>query len=248
MAQDDRPYGGFIEVQEDGSVMWEIRHRYFPRRRDVDGKIEYAVRVMDGGRKLTTSADGKCVIIVAEPARAESDHLTFLIVSGYDSKAAPTDAVVLGKSYFITSDATTGKEGETAMPRYDVALSFDDYDLEYADLPRSLDATDMEVCYIAYQPMWEWLGLSDPGDSSVDSAALQPHDPRGGAAVHRPPADKELSNVDKLHRYVSMWRKIGKHPDAPNLRTPVSGARTLVVEGLSSPETLAIMFHGRSGH
>ena len=248
MAQDDRPYGGYIEAQEDGSVVWEIRHRYFPQRRDVDGKIEYAIRIMDGSRKLAASADGKCAIIVNDQARAQSDHLTFLIVSGYDSKAPPADAVVLGKSYFITSDATTGAEGKTAMPRYDVALSFDDYDLEYADLPRSLDATDMEICYIAYQPMWDWLGLSDPGDSSVDSATLQPHDPRHGATVLRPSADKELSNVDKLHRYVSMWRRISKHPNAPILRAPVSGARTLVVEGLSSPETLALMFHGRSGH
>ena len=54
----DPPYGGQLKVAVDGSVTWDVSAREYPSYRDVDGTVEYAIRVVDKDRNIITSRDG----------------------------------------------------------------------------------------------------------------------------------------------------------------------------------------------
>jgi hypothetical protein len=170
MPVEQRPVGGTIEVQSDGSVLWSVRDRYFPRQRDADGAIEYAIRVASVDRGVFGSSDGKCLLTVAFPTQSQhAGHRTFLIASGYASRAAPADYCIVGKEYFITADhhrtEEMDKNHELLIPLYDLTLRFDEYDLEYAGLAHEeaekLDLSDERLD--AYRLNWakarELLGL-----------------------------------------------------------------------------------------
>lgn len=175
-------YGGFISVRRNGSVVWQVASREFPKDRDTDGTLEYAIRVATSERNSFASRDGKCLITVDVQASSlnvdgpGSDKAKFLIVSGYDAPDAPYDGVVVGKSYFVTSNRLAGSgqrrlgtpaeadEGSTrgtapgahdhanhedasSPATYDLSLRYDDYDLERAGLPADLDVDELAVYY-----------------------------------------------------------------------------------------------------
>lgn len=97
-------YGGKIEVRKDGSVLWQVAAREFPKDRDTDGSLEYAIRIATTDRNTFSSRDGKCLVKV-DPKGSQltkDDRAKFLIVSGYETPTAPYDTVSVGRSYFIT--------------------------------------------------------------------------------------------------------------------------------------------------
>lgn len=235
MAQDDRPYGGRIKVLFDGSVVWDVRNRFFPTQRDTDGEIEYAIRVVTPDRGVITSADGKCLVTVTQPPAADA-KVAFLIVSGYDTLALPDDAIAVGKSYFITADAFGSDGSEAPMPKYDVTLTFDDYDLEYAGLQDDTDAPRLELCHVKYKRVRRILpgggAPSGPGTSLATVAAI--------------------TGVGKPNWWEARWASIkargASEPDDPWLGPKVAGARSLGAWGLSAPETFQLMSHDTQHH
>ena len=174
----DPPYGGRIRVQQDGSALWILRERSFPSNRDADGVLEYAIRVVDGQRNVLVSTDGKCLLTVHPTQTNVLGKAKFLIVSGYETKAAPTGAKIVGKSYFITADRYDPEDqvnpnGPPIPPSYDVILRYDDYDLEHSDLPEDLDATALEVCYLKWEQAPDGTWKDDWGSvSEIASAVL----------------------------------------------------------------------------
>lgn len=180
----DPPYGGRIEVNKNGSVTWAVSAREYPSYRDVDGTVEYAIRVVDQDRNIITSKDGKCIVhVLTEPAKkadpcdhdaheaqagvkdgseatSQAKHLRFLIVTGYDMPAAPANTAIVGKSYFVTWNSFAENEKDKIQPTYDLILQYDDYDLERAGLPRTLEPTDLHVCHenwIEVDALWKYL-------------------------------------------------------------------------------------------
>ena len=101
-------YGGKISVRKNGAVVWQVAAREFPKDRDTDGLLEYAIRIATSDRNSFSSRDGKCMVTVDVGTSglnvdgAGSDRAKFLIVSGYETPDTLYDSVVVGKSYFIT--------------------------------------------------------------------------------------------------------------------------------------------------
>lgn len=169
MPNPDSPYGGYIHVRPDGSVIWQVEAREFASDRDADGALEYAIRVVDAERTILASRDGKCLVNVHPQgtsfnARLSTATAKFLIVSGYTEPETPDDAVLLGKSYYVTGNspapgaanqqrnwnwtqAAPHVLASLQLPPYDLILRYDDYDLDRANLPLDLEPDALSLCY-----------------------------------------------------------------------------------------------------
>lgn len=152
------PYGGRIVVHEDGTVEWQAAARSFPKTQDIEGTLQYAIRVTTVDRAIVASSDGKC-IVHTHPASGQGFNVAsgalsaMLIVSGYEEPDEEEGAVVVGKSYFVTG-AYRNEQGEVSnvSPCYDVHLKFDNYDLERANaqvahLAQRVDEKHLSFCY-----------------------------------------------------------------------------------------------------
>lgn len=165
----DPPYGGYIIVREDGSVLWQVSAREFPKDRDTDGTLEYAIRVVEKDRTILSSRDGKCLLNVRPKGTCFDERLStatskFLIVSGYDTPETPDRTKLVGKSYYITGNCPlTGAQNrqrqwvwnspqphpasQPTLPPYDLFLHYDDYDLERAGLKLDMQPDQLSLCY-----------------------------------------------------------------------------------------------------
>jgi hypothetical protein len=261
MAQHDPPYGGRIRVQSDGSVRWLIRERVFPNDHDADGTLEYAIRVVDENRSVFGTADGKCLLVAHPTSQNIQGGARFLIVSGYETLPAPADAIIIGKSYFVTADRFGPEDVENptaaqVVPSYDLILRYDHDDLAYASLPKDFDPRKVEVCFLHYASARELLGLPPLPDGGT------PVSGRTIAAGNRL-ADAELEKRfgmrlqgikdlrAQLERegtdtWVAEWRSVSTI--ATPVR-PIAGAQSVTVKGLAQPGSFALMFHSpHAGH
>ncbi len=257
MPQHDPPYGGRIRVQQDGSVRWLIRERVFPSDRDADGTLEYAIRVVDENRNVFGSADGKCTLVVHPTLDNLKGRAKFLIVSGYETLPAPADAVILGKSYFITADRfgpedIVDLDSAPVLPLFDLILRYDDYDLATAGLA-GFDPAQLEVCYLAWSSARALLGLPPLPDVSAASGA------GSTSALDNAELGKRLgldqAGIERLRQqladhatdvWVADWRRVD---EIGTLVAPIAGAQSMMVRGLTQPGSYALMVHGvHSGH
>ena len=148
----DPPYGGRIEVQQGGFVVWQASPRLFKGNKDLNGTLKYTIRFVDSERYSVESHDHKCQVFIKDSSWASNDEAFFLIVSGYatpPSTSGPneeeTAGKVVGQEYYVTADRL--KNSDTSMPLFDLTLHYDDYDLEEADLPESLKPEALTLCY-----------------------------------------------------------------------------------------------------
>lgn len=259
MPQHDPPYGGRIQVQPDGSVRWLIRERVFPSDRDADGTLEYAIRVVDTNRSVFGSTDGKCLLVVHPTTQNIQGRAKFLIVSGYETKPAPADAIIIGKSYYVTADRfgpedVDNRSAASVVPLYDLILRYDDGDLAYAPLPEDFDPMQLEVCFLAYASARALLGLpplpdgnasiSEPGPAAgLDDVELERRFGLGPQDIEHLRAQLEAAGTDV---WVTEWRPVA---EIASLAPPIAGARSMTVRGLAQPGSFALMFHsGHVGH
>ena len=257
MPQHDPPYGGRIRVQQDGSVRWLIRERVFPSDRDADGTLEYAIRVVDENRNVFGAADGKCTLVVHPTLDNLQGRAKFLIVSGYETLPAPADAVILGKSYFITADRfgpedIVDLDSAPVLPLFDLILRYDDYDLATAGLAGGFDPAQLEVCYLAWSSARALLGLPPLPDVSAASGA----GPTG--ASHDAGLEKRFgmdqAGIERLRQqladngtdvWVADWRRVD---EIGTLVPAIAGAQSMMVKGLRQPGSYALMVHGVHTH
>ena len=169
------PYGGKIVIQEDGTVEWQAAGRSFPKTQDIEGTLQYAIRVTTEDRAIVASSDGKCIVHTHPTAGQVFNATTgavsaMLIVSGYEEPDEEEGAVVVGKSYFVTGGYRDNQESRShVLPCYDVHLKYDDYDLERANaqiahLAQRVDEKDLTFCYqrwLSVRFMQEHLGSPD---------------------------------------------------------------------------------------
>lgn len=261
MPQHDPPYGGRIRVQPDGSVRWLIRERVFPSDRDADGTLEYAIRVVDENRSVFGSADGKCLLVVHPTGQNIQGRAKFLIVSGYETGPAPADAIILGKSYYVTADRfgpedVDNRSAASVVPLYDLILRYDDHDLAYATLPKDFDPMGLEVCFLAYTSARELLGLPPLPDgetstsergaaagSRLDDAELERRFGWGREDIENLRVQLEIEGTDV---WVTEWRPVA---EIATLVPPMAGAQSMTVKGLAQPGSFALMFHSQhAGH
>ncbi len=253
MPQHDPPYGGRIRVQQDGSVRWLIRERVFPSDRDADGTLEYAIRVVDEGRNVFGSADGKCVLVVHPTSTNLQGRAKFLIVAGYETLPAPVDAIILGKSYFITADRfgpedIADLDSPPVLPLFDLILRYDDYDLKTAGLTDGFDPAQLEVCYLAWSSARALLGLPPLPDvnpavgseatGALDDAELEKRFGMDQAGIERLRQQLAANGTDV---WVADWRRVD---EIGTLVSPIAGAQSMMVRGLTQPGSYALMVHG----
>lgn len=152
------PYGGKIVINEDGTVEWQAAARSFPKTQDVEGTLQYAVRVTTPDRAIVASGDGKCIVhthpVQGQRFNATSGALSaVLIVSGYEEPDEEEGAVVVGRSYFVTGAYRDDQDRRSSvMPCYDVHLKYDDYDLDRANaqiahLGQQVAESKLDFCY-----------------------------------------------------------------------------------------------------
>ncbi|MCB0003906.1 MAG: hypothetical protein H6647_10740 [Anaerolineales bacterium] len=161
------PYGGKIEVRADGTVVWQAAARQFHITQKADGQLEYAIRGIDNEPPDYSSLDGKCILKVHPPEESKSNISTgakaaILIVSGYEEPEPEADAVVLGKSYFVTGASwNQGSHSQHIMPPYDVHLHYNEDDLITAGtkIGGPIDEHELSFCYqhwISVRRVWKY--------------------------------------------------------------------------------------------
>ncbi|MCA9870776.1 MAG: hypothetical protein KDI03_16180 [Anaerolineae bacterium] len=156
------PYGGKIEIGEDGSIVWQAAARSFPKAQDRTDSLDYAIRVISESRDICTSGDGKCIVKVfpeCDNSWKQATSSAILIVSGYEEPEIEKNGIVIGRSYFITGARRFEKESYSdVMPPYDIHLTFDDYDLERAAprIPPDVELNEITLSF-CYQ---HWVKLS----------------------------------------------------------------------------------------
>ncbi len=161
------PYGGKIEIGEDGSIVWRAAARSIPYGRDTKGTLEYAIRVLTDDRDSFASSDGLCTVDI-HPAPNSTFNVNsgaksaFLIVSGYEPPSARQGSIVIGKSYFITG-SSHDKDGNHIheMPPYNVHLKYDDEDLYCASLlsEQQIHESQLSFCYqhwVSVHRIWKY--------------------------------------------------------------------------------------------
>ena len=122
----DPPYGGRIEVNRDGSVIWQVAAREYPKDRDTDGTLEYAIRMVDASRNMFTSRDGKCILQVhlcepvpakpcSETTNAPAEHVELDgNMKGHVAQTGQSQMIVMCVSYG-TPDMTCRQRPKTPL-------------------------------------------------------------------------------------------------------------------------------------
>lgn len=230
------PYGGKIEIGEDGNIVWQAAGRSFPKAQDRTDTLDYAIRVITRGRDIFSSGDGKCIVqvrprsdnsqklaavdcseegdpVTGGPAETDSSEAisAVLIVSGYEVPQEEERGVVVGKSYFITG-AKRDKTGmrSNIMPPYDVHLTFDDYDLERA-ASASLQQgkkIDETMLSFCYQ---HWVSVWPIWRyySEMQSVTSPLTDDQLRILRNRPDWGKKLSDLELIK--VVAWSRVYRH-------------------------------------
>lgn len=239
MPSNEGPYGGKIVVNQDGTVEWQAAARSFPRTQDIEGTLQYAIRVTTADREIVDSSDRKC-IVHTHPAPGQGFNVAsgalsaVLIVSGYEEPDEEERAIVVGKSYFVTGayrDAQGRKSN--VLPCYDVHLKYDDYDLDQANaqlapLGQRVNERSLSFCYqrwLSVRFMQEHLGKGDDVASHLQ---------RIGAPARslRQLPSTTLGNQDS-DIWLSFWDEV--QVDKQSRCNPPAGARGASPPALPAP-------------
>lgn len=235
MPNPESPYGGRIFARGDGSVLYQISARVFQEDRNVDGTLEYAIRKAGSIGTILPSLDSKCFV----QSREDNPNAKFLIVSGYEAPEPGQDARLVGKAYYITADAPrtglTNKERMQTLPdvpKYDLTLRYDDYDIERVrlsgmELPFGVEPDQLSLCYqhwsvayfdepnntLVFDPQPEPAGFTDAKLALITERQMQ----RKAAGLDFEHAGQLLEEIKTLRQgpagqltvaWASRWRRV----------------------------------------